>query len=75
MNRPPPPGPPGMYLRFLKGGPSGDSTGARDALGEDLGRLPEDLPERVRRWVGAIAHVKFGGKEDELRVLCLQIAV
>jgi hypothetical protein len=37
INLPPPPGPPGTYLRFLKGGPSGESAMLRELFKADLG--------------------------------------
>jgi hypothetical protein len=59
MKRPPPPGPPGMYLRFLKGGPSGESTAWRDDFKADLGWVLDDLPEKECRDIGAIVHIEF----------------
>jgi hypothetical protein len=60
MKRPPPPGPPGTYLRFLKGGPSGESTAWRDAFKADLGWVLDDLPEKECRDIGAIVHIELG---------------
>lgn len=37
INLPPPPGPPGTYLRFLKGGPSGESRALRELFKADFG--------------------------------------
>lgn len=75
MKRPPPPGPPGTYLRFFEGGaPSGESTAERETFEWGLGLLPDSLPGRLRRELGAIVHRKVWDQEDELPDTGLQIA-
>lgn len=59
MNLPPPPGPPGTYLRFFKGGPSGESTALREPFKEDLGWALDGLADREGLDIGAIVHLKI----------------